>query len=551
MNLYHFEQAVNSVILKRGFAYYETGHVSDLAHEGKGRYSAVVEGTDTYEIVVQIDENDTILSSECDCPYDMGPICKHEVAVYYELVDRRGDVESMEEAIDIPTHNAADLKTILEGLSKAQLIDILIGLSDYDSTLHNRLIFNYVDADGRQEIGRCKELIGAISHKYMSRERYITYKYVGDFANDLSSVLDRIALIKDPLIAIEVAGVLLIEAIDSLQYADDSHGDIGSLIDGTIQRLDTIANETENVDTQGKLLNQLIHLAEDKAFDGWEDFRIDVLEICTVFASDNKHRGTLMNELESMIDESDEAHYKKYANERILNIMYEIMLTHGTSKEAREFLLTKVNYPSFRERLIQIEIAAENYEEVIALSFDGERKDKDLRSLVTCWRKWRYEGYKQLQSPREQEKLGRELLFDGNFEYYWDLKELASENHTSFYEQLKQELAAENGRMYLQLIEAEKDVDAILVYVRQKPSVIEEYMRYLMESHELEVVHLFATNVKMIAKGSASRSQYKGVCQILRRFRKIGGNEACASLVEELKVLYKRRPAFMDELSKL
>ena len=551
MNLYHFEQAVSSVILDRGFSYHETGHVADLVHEGEGRYRAVVEGTDTYEIVVQIDRNYNILSSECDCPYDMGPICKHEVAVYYELVDRSGDKEFLEKSVSVPLPDVPDLKMVLEGLSKAKLIDILVDLADYDLVLQNRLIFNYADVHGRQEIERCEELIDTIIHKYTSQERYITYKSVSDFTNDLSSVLDRIEVIVDPVISIEVAGVLLTEAINSLQYADDSGGEIGYLIDQTIKRMHTIADETENVDMQSELLYKFIHLAKDEAFQGWEDYRIDVLEICTSFAADNQFRETLMEELESMIDESDQQRYIKYANERVFNMMYEVIETHGTAKEARKFLLGKLNYPSFRERLLRVEMDASNYDEIIVLSFDGERMDKDHRGLVTRWRKWRYEAYKQLNSLKEQTKLGRELLFEGNFEYYWDLKESASENDSTFYAQLKQELAAENTRMYLELIEAEKDMDAILEHVREKPSAIEQYMKYLMDLHESEVIRLFATHVKVIAQGAANRSQYRGVCQMLQRFRKIGGREAQTKLIEELRALYKRRPAFIDELSRL
>lgn len=551
MNLYHFEQVVSSVILDRGLSYFEMGHVEELVHEGEGRYRAVVEGTDTYEIVIQIDRNYNILSSECDCPYDMGPICKHEVAVYYELVDRSGDKGFLEKSVSVSLTDMSDLKIVLEGLSKAKLIDILVDLADYDPVLHNRLIFNYSDVDGRQEIERCEELIGAIIHKYTSQERYISYQSVSDFANELSSVVERIEVIEDPGISIEVAGLLLTEAINSLQYADDSGGEIGYLIDQTIIKMRTIADETENVDMQRRLLYKFIHLAKDEAFQGWEDYRIDVLEICTSFVADDQSRGTLMEELESMIDESDEQHYKKYSNERVFNMMYEIIETYGTAKEARKFLLAKLNYPSFRERLLQVEMDAGNYDDVIGLSFDGERMDKDYRGLVTRWRKWRYDAYKQLNSPKEQTKLGRELLFEGNFEYYWDLKELALEKDASFYEQLKQELAAENARMYLQLIEAEKDVDAILVHVQEKPSAIEQYMEYLMDSHESEVIRIFTAHVKIIAQGAANRSQYRGICQMLQRFRKIGGQEAQMDLIEELKALYKRCPAFMDELSRI
>ena len=91
MNLYHFEDVVSSVIVERGLEYYEAGFVTNLIHSGGGRYTAVVKGADMYEIAVQLDEEGNVLSSYCDCPFDMGPVCKHEVAVYYELIDRLKD----------------------------------------------------------------------------------------------------------------------------------------------------------------------------------------------------------------------------------------------------------------------------------------------------------------------------------------------------------------------------------------------------------------------------------------------------------------------------
>ncbi|MEI0737506.1 SWIM zinc finger family protein [Paenibacillus sp. JTLBN-2024] len=31
------------------------------------------------------------MESECDCPYDFGPVCKHQVAVFLELKNREAD----------------------------------------------------------------------------------------------------------------------------------------------------------------------------------------------------------------------------------------------------------------------------------------------------------------------------------------------------------------------------------------------------------------------------------------------------------------------------
>ena len=139
----------------------------------------------------------------------------------------------------------------------------------------------------------------------------------------------------------------------------------------------------------------------------------------------------------------------------------------------------------------------------------------------------------------------------GHFEYYSVLKELAAEDFPTFYVELKQELKEQNHSVYVQLIEAENDVEAILDYVRKNPSFIDQYLKYLLDSHEAEAIGLLEEHVKTMAEVAFNRKQYKEVCQVLKRFRNTAGQEAQLRLVEELKVKYKNRPAFLDELGKV
>ena len=44
-------------------------------------------GSEDYEVVVEMGDHGEIIYSECDCPYDFGPVCKHEVAAYFQLFD--------------------------------------------------------------------------------------------------------------------------------------------------------------------------------------------------------------------------------------------------------------------------------------------------------------------------------------------------------------------------------------------------------------------------------------------------------------------------------
>ncbi|MBD7985942.1 hypothetical protein H9649_15325 [Sporosarcina sp. Sa2YVA2] len=456
---------------------------------------------------------------------------------------------------ELPEQNASlsnqpDLRDVLGSLSKEKLIEILVDLADEDHVLHKTLVFNYASVDRQVELDRCRELIDSITHKFLAKEGYISYRNVDDFADDLTRVLERVETIEDSLIAMEVAGLLLTEAVNSYQYADDSGGAIGDLVDQTMTIIQSIAEESTDVNVQKELLDKLIQLSKDKAFEGWIDYRIDVLSISTTFAEDDALRRRLIGELELWIDDSGNR-YGHYSNERIYNLLYEMIQTHGTVAEARQFMHDKLDYPSFRERLLQIELDNDNYERVVELAMVGEKKDADCKGLVNRWKKWRYTAYKKMNSSKEQIILGRELVVDGEFDYYWDLKDLAADDFPSFYARLKNELETKNNRVYLQLIEAEEDMDAMLRYVRANPSHIEPFLKYLMDEHEEEAIHLFKIYIKEMADRTNNRSQYKGICQMLRRFKKVGGREVQIRLVEELQVQYKRRPAFIDELSKL
>jgi hypothetical protein len=92
MTLQNFEEYVDEVIVRRGDEYFDTNAVIELEEIDEGRWSALVEGTEDYEVRVSL-KGDVIVESSCDCPFDHGPVCKHEVAVYYAIREhvRGGD----------------------------------------------------------------------------------------------------------------------------------------------------------------------------------------------------------------------------------------------------------------------------------------------------------------------------------------------------------------------------------------------------------------------------------------------------------------------------
>lgn len=81
-----FENSIEKKILDRGFNYYEQKSVEEVEALGGGEFSAEVEGSETYEVFVKIEDN-KVSEYSCTCPYDYGDVCKHIVAVLYYIRD--------------------------------------------------------------------------------------------------------------------------------------------------------------------------------------------------------------------------------------------------------------------------------------------------------------------------------------------------------------------------------------------------------------------------------------------------------------------------------
>jgi uncharacterized Zn finger protein len=82
--LSNFETVFDPVIVERGEEYFCSNAVRGLKQLKAGDWVASVEGTEVYTVHVLLKGN-TIQRHSCSCPYDIGPVCKHVVAVLFAL----------------------------------------------------------------------------------------------------------------------------------------------------------------------------------------------------------------------------------------------------------------------------------------------------------------------------------------------------------------------------------------------------------------------------------------------------------------------------------
>ena len=135
MQLKTFDLAVDSTILRRGKDYWQRGLVSSLEEVAVNEFIAVVEGSDPYEVSIYLNEAEEITKQYCDCPYSGGPVCKHTVAVLFELRDLQ------EGTLDLPDRDTAELKRLLRAKSKAELLELLHDMAERRSDVKEMIFW--------------------------------------------------------------------------------------------------------------------------------------------------------------------------------------------------------------------------------------------------------------------------------------------------------------------------------------------------------------------------------------------------------------------------
>ncbi len=449
------------------------------------------------------------------------------------------------------------LQEVLQSLSKEELIDIIEEAARDDKVLERRIIVAYGGYEGQQELHQFKKLLQAIVKQYQGRHGFIEYRQVGGFSNELLLLLNKAAATTNVLAAQTMTMLILEEAVEAFQYADDSNGEVGAVVQEAIHALGDLTERRESLSiaAQYAMFDKLMVMCASKVFDDWDEFRLELLTISARFCGDQVLREKLNAELLKWASVWKKGDYSSYAYEHVLRLQYEVIGRYESEEAAERMLQSHLRLPIFREIAIAQAFEQKRYDYALQLASDGERKDRKLPGLVTKWKTLRYEAYRNLSMAREQRQLARELLLEGDFNYYHELKALTQEDRQVVYRELKEELRhsrdCTKARLYVKLILEEDDMEALLEHTRSHVSEIEEHAAKLARMYKPEVLEIYHSHILKQASLTSNRKEYKKVTNLIKAFKAYAGQEGMERVVNELSGRYSSRPAFLDELGKL
>ncbi|GGZ73594.1 hypothetical protein GCM10010389_09010 [Streptomyces echinoruber] len=208
---------------ERGLGYLDA--VSGL-EVGEGSVTAVVHGTDVYEVELTLGGGEGI-SGWCDCPYGQeGNFCKHCVAVGLTVLRRAKTIPHQEAAA---RERASGLQAWLSALSRDELLALVREQIAEDRELRRRLELRAATA--RSDLGAVRDrIIALIDPRPFARYGYVEYADTAGYGRQVAEAAAALRALTADGQAAQAVG-LAEEALRVLGQAygeiDDSDGVVG------------------------------------------------------------------------------------------------------------------------------------------------------------------------------------------------------------------------------------------------------------------------------------------------------------------------------------
>jgi len=553
-----FEQIIDEQILKRGLSYFTDGAIIDFSEITRGEYKAVVAGNEDYTVNLKIASN-IITKFSCNCPYDLGTICKHIVAAIFYLQQHQ---LKLGQALPTSIRNnkkksiSKQVKELLSSISHQELIDFVEENSKNNQAFRNLFLanFGYLRTDQSQEF--YQKQIHSILQTAAGNYGWIDWSGMINVVTASQPFLDH----AEKYLANNnfenvffISTALLEEMTEAFQYGDDSNGDLGYFIESAMSLLLQLTQEKLPPDLKKTMYEYCISSFNQKIFEGW-DWHLEILHIASELVETESDNDIIISCLDTINGE--------YEQNRAQAFELDLLRKFKSEKEIQKYIDTHISNSLIRSQAIETAFAVEDFKRAKELTKDGIIYDeKDKLGLAEEWYDWLLKIALAENDTIQIIEHARFNLINSSREkqnYYQILKDqITIENWHPFLEELIKEVTPKKRWHYSELIRniyiREEWWDRLFLMLKQDLSLnnIKDNEKYLAKDYSPELINFYSERVINYIEKNVGRSFYKSACQYLQRMKKLGGDVQVNTLIELLRKKYPQRKALLDELSRL
>lgn len=460
--------------------------------------------------------------------------------------------------------NAVDL--LLSKLDREQIEDFIRKECAHDGQFQDRFLALGVGTIFRPNPDVYASRVEDLIEDYSGRHGYIEYNDSFGFNSAVTRILNEAdeAMEKGHWeVAMAILSGITSVAEDILNSGDDSAGELGAIVSDCFERWHDLCSEAslpENI--KSEIFELALKRFNEKDLKGW-DWWWDWMQISIDLADTPEKQNRVFKALDAIQPNGDDWS-SRYAFSTAQNYRLEMMSKCGSLEDQIRFMYDNVSNSDFRKKLIQMAWDKGDYEEVLRLATDGVSQDSGYAGLVSDWHKWQYKVYRETGDRDNQLRLAKHFFFKGgrfgDKEFGMDamyevLKSLIPQNEWSRYTEDLINEAIGNRDIYslLFIYTREKKWPEYMEYLRQNPSTynIDDAPQEVKKNFRDEIIVLYSSAVNRFFQRATDRKSYREGVDLLRNLIKYGGKKEAQQIVAEQKARTPRRPALIDELSKL
>jgi len=551
--LAQFEQYIDETILRRGLQYFKNGHVHEPEEISPGKYEVIVEGTEDYTVQLTLKKG-IITEYVCDCPYDMGPVCKHVAAVIFYLQQDELELNKKTKRAKTVTQQIDEL---LEKATHEELKQFICEKVSANAAFRNLFLSSFTQYNSDESKELYVKQVKSILKTSSDRHGFIDWsasRHVGNAVDNLLESAQKQINTRNYKSAVFICTAIMEQMTEALQYSDDSNGDIGGSVDAAYEMLYTIVQEQLPEEIRKLIIDYCFTSFDKQIYSGW-DWHIGVLRLAASLLKTEEETKRIFKQI-------DKAQESKYEREEVQSIKYDVLLKTKGEIVAEKYLEQNITNSNLRRKAIQKALKKKHFEKAISLAKDGVNYDlKDRSGLAEEWYNWLL---KIAQAQNDSEKIIEyaHLLLIDNFsneqDYYLILKQhVKPEKWNAFVESVIHEITTKKRWLDTGLIASilikEEWWDRLLEIVKKTPDLntIDYYEKYLSKNYSDEIVKLYANGITEYMKNSMGRDHYQNACRYIRKIIKLGARDKANEIISYLRAEYPKRTALMEELSRV
>jgi len=234
-------------------------------------------------------------------------------------------------------------------------------------------------------------------------------------------------------------------------------------------------------------------------------------------------------------------------------IRYEIICRFDGIEAGDVYIAENLGFPRIREIAFDRAVLSGNFLEAERHCTEALSDDKQPYG-ISPWLYRLFSLHEITDNTWKIEETAETIILSGDLDFYDRLKASREERGAwdAYYPELLEKCKLKlPAWQYMQILEKEHEYAELMGQVREHTDQIHNYGLLLVDKYPSEIWDIFYGQVYKEAESASNREMYRSVCTRIRRFAEAGYQTKAVGIIDDLKTKYKRKPAFVDELSRI